>query len=305
MRVLLIGATGLLGKVLLEEWDGDTLTGVGSRDVDIRNPSQLSSLFERCRPEWTVLAAAYTDVDGCEKDPKRAHEVNCTAAMSVARAARDARSKLFFVSTDYVFDGSKGAPYVPEDPVHAINVYGRSKAEAEKGIRGILPTSCILRTSWLFGAVGRCFPNTILDLARKQTALRVVADQIGHPTYNRDLARAIVKLVRKDAHGTVHASNEGDCSWCDFARELLRAAALPNVTVEAVRTEDVPRPAPRPKYSALSNASLERFGICMRPWRETLPDYFADRLRTSNTSQLIAPETAAARLLRAKSGEAQ
>jgi dTDP-4-dehydrorhamnose reductase len=305
MRVLVIGATGLLGKVLLEEWDGDTLTGVGSRDIDIRNPSQLSSLFERYRPEWTILAAAYTDVDGCEKDPRRAHEVNCAGAMNVARAALDARAKLLFVSTDYVFDGFKKTPYEPEDAVNPINAYGRSKAEAEKGIREILPTCCIVRTSWLFGAVGRCFPNTILELARKQTALRVVADQIGHPTYNRDLARTIVKLVRKDAHGIVHASNEGDCSWCDFARELLRAAALANVTLEAARTEDVPRPAPRPKYSALSNASLERFGICTRPWRETLADYFVDRARTSNAGQQIAPETAAAGPLRAKSGEAQ
>jgi dTDP-4-dehydrorhamnose reductase len=305
VRVLVIGATGLLGKVLLEEWDGDSLTGVGSRDVDIRNPSQLSLLFERCRPEWTVLTAAYTDVDGCEKDSKRAQEVNFTGAMNVARAARDARAKLLFVSTDYVFDGSKKTLYEPEDSVNPLNVYGRSKADAEKGIREILPACCIVRTSWLFGAVGRCFPNTILDLARKQSGLRVVADQIGHPTYNRDLARTIVKLVGKDAQGIVHASNEGDCSWCDFAREILRAAALANVTVEAVRTEDVPRPAPRPKYSALSNASLERFGIRMRPWRETLADYFADRLRTSNASQQIAPETAAAGPLRAKSGEAQ
>jgi dTDP-4-dehydrorhamnose reductase len=305
VRVLVIGATGLLGKVLLEEWHGDTLTGVGSRDVDIRNPSHLSSLFKQCRPQWTVLAAAYTDVDGCERDPKRAHEVNCTGAMNVARAACDARSKLLFLSTDYVFDGSKKAPYETEDAVNPINVYGRSKAEAETGVRGIFPTCCILRTSWLFGALGKCFPNTILELAQKQGVLRVVADQIGRPTYNRDLARTIVKLVREDAHGIIHASNEGDCSWCDFARELLRAAALTNVTVEAVRTEDLARPAPRPKYSALSNASLERFGIRMRPWRETLADYFGDCLRTSNASQPIAPETATAGPLQARSGEVQ
>src|SRR6266852_711092 len=294
MRVLVIGATGLLGRVLLQEWDENNLTGVGSRDVDVQDESQLRPLFERCHPEWTILAAAYTDVDGCEKDPERAHQVNCAGAMNVARAARDARSKLLFVSTDYVFDGAKSTPYDPEDAFCPINVYGRSKADAEKGILEILPSCCILRTSWLFGAVGRCFPNTILELARKQTALRVVADQVGRTTYNRDLARTIIKLVREDAHGIVHASNEGDCSWCDFARELLRAAALANVTLEAVRTEDVPRPAPRPKYSALSNASLERLGFHMRPWPQTLADYFADRLRTSNASQEIAPETTAA-----------
>ena len=211
MRVLVIGATGLLGKVLLEEWTvGDVLRGVGSRDVDIRDQSQLSPLFEQCRPEWTVLAAAYTDVDGCEKDQERAHQVNCAGALNVARAARDARSKLLFVSTDYVFDGSKHIPYETEDAVCPINVYGRSKTEAEKSIREILPSCCILRTSWLFGALGRCFPNTILELARSRKKLRVVADQIGSPTFNRDLARAIVKLVRADAKGIIHASNAGE-----------------------------------------------------------------------------------------------
>ncbi|HVS88629.1 MAG TPA: dTDP-4-dehydrorhamnose reductase [Candidatus Acidoferrum sp.] len=303
MRVLVIGVTGLLGKVLLEEWDGDTITGVGSREVDIRDHSQLSQLFGRCRPEWTILLAAYTDVDGCERDPKRAHEVNCGGAMNVARAARDARSKLLFVSTDYVFDGSKDTPYEPQDAVCPINAYGRSKAEAEKGIREILPSCCILRTSWLFGAVGRCFPNTILELARNQKKLRVVADQIGSPTFSRDLARAIVKLVQADARGTVHASNAGECSWCDFARELVRAAGFEDVSVEAVRTEDVPRPARRPSYSVLSNTSLERYAFHMRPWQETLGDYFADRLRASNVPQQAAPKTAAAGPLRAKSGE--
>jgi dTDP-4-dehydrorhamnose reductase len=305
MRVLVIGATGLLGKVLLEEWDGDTITGVGSRDVDIRDHLQLRQLFGRCRPEWTILLAAYTDVDGCERDPKRAHEVNCGGAVNVARSARDARSKLLFVSTDYVFDGSKIAPYEPQDAVCPINAYGRSKAEAEKAVREILPSCCILRTSWLFGAIGRCFPNTILELARSQKKLCVVADQIGSPTFNRDLARAIVKLVQADAHGTVHASNAGECSWCDFARELVRAAGFEDVVVEAVRTEDVPRPAPRPRYSVLSKASLERYGFHMRPWQETLGDYFADRLRTSNALHRAAPKTAAAGPLGAKSGEVQ
>ena len=305
MRVLLIGATGLLGRVLLQEWEEDNLTGVGSRDVDIEDESQLRPLFGQCQPEWTILAAAYTDVDGCEKDPERAHQVNCAGAVNVARVARDARSKLLFVSTDYVFDGAKSTPYEPEDAVCPINVYGRSKAEAEKGIREILPSCCILRASWLFGAVGRCFPNTILELARSQKKLRVVADQIGCPTFNRDLARVIIQLVRANARGTIHASNAGECTWCDLARELLRAGGFTEVAIEAVRTEDVLRPARRPRYSVLSTARLEHYGIRMRPWRETLGDYFADCLRTSGGQQEVAPETAATGPLRAKSGEAQ
>ena len=277
MRVLLIGAAGLLGKVLLEEWEGDAVTGVASRDADIRDESQVRQLFERTRPEWTVLAAAYADVDGCERDPQRAHDVNYIGALNVARAALDARSKLLFVSTDYVFDGSKGAPYEPGDPVCPVNVYGRSKADAEKGLREILPGCCILRTSWLFGASGKCFPNTILALAQNQKTLRVVADQFGRPTYNRDLARMIIQLVRAGASGILHAASEGACSWFDFAGAILLAAGLPDVAVEPVRTEDMPRPARRPRYSVLSTTNLESYGLRMRTWRDTLTDYFAGR----------------------------
>jgi dTDP-4-dehydrorhamnose reductase len=305
MRVLLIGATGLLGKVLQEEWEGDSVTGVGSRNADIRDESQVRRLFERTCPEWTVLAAAYADVDGCERDPQRAHDVNCSGAMNVARAARDARSRLLFLSTDYVFDGSKGAPYEPEDRVCPTNVYGRSKADAEKGLREILPDCCILRTSWLFGAAGKCFPNTILALAQDQKQLRVVADQIGRPTYNRDLARVIVQLVRAGARGVVHASNDGACSWFDFACAILRSAGLSDVAVEAMRTEDVPRPARRPRYSVLSTKNLEPYGLRMRHWQDTLADYFADRLKNSNVRQELVSNTAAGARLQAKSGEVQ
>ena len=303
MRVLLIGATGLLGKVLHEEWEGDAVTGVGSRDADIRDESQVRRLFERTRPEWTVLVAAYADVDGCERDPQRAYDVNCSGAMNVARAAHDGRSKLLFLSTDYVFDGSKGAPYEPEDPVCPINVYGRSKADAEKGLREILPECCILRTSWLFGAAGKCFPNTILALAQTQKKLRVVADQIGRPTFNRDLAQVIIQLVRANACGILHAANEGTCSWFDFACGVLHAAGLSDVAVEAVRTDDVPRPAPRPKYSVLSATSLEPYGLRMRHWQDTLPDYFADRLKTSNVRQELVSNAATAARLREKPRE--
>jgi dTDP-4-dehydrorhamnose reductase len=292
MRILIIGATGLLGRALLDDVKTkkheDQVTGVGSHDADIRDQRQVRQLFERCRPEWTVLAAAYTDVDGCEKDPERAHQVNCIGALNVANAARDAGSRLLFVSTDYVFDGQKGAAYEPNDVVCPINIYGRSKAEAEKGMLEILPGCCILRTSWLFGAIGRCFPNTILGLAETRKKLSVVADQIGRPTYNRDLARAILKLVHANAQGILHASNAGECTWYEFARELIHAAGIVDVVVEAIRTEDMPRPARRPKHSVLSTARLQRYGIDMRPWKETLTDYFAERNELRRSEGLSA-----------------
>jgi dTDP-4-dehydrorhamnose reductase len=285
MRVLVIGATGLLGKVLREQWEGDEVAGTGAQEADVRDPAQLERLFGRCRPEWTILAAAYTDVDGCERDPERAHQVNCVGAVNVAHAAREANSRLLFLSTDYVFDGTKNSPYETGDAVNPLNVYGRSKAEAEKRIRQVLPDSCIVRTSWLFGVQGRCFPNTILELARTRDHLDVVADQTGCPTLNRDLAGAIIKLVHANAQGTVHVTNRGTCSWFEFACEVLRIAGQGRTKVSRARTQDVPRPATRPAYSVLSGAGLEKFGVVMRPWPEALRDYYAERERRTERSK--------------------
>jgi len=278
MRVLIIGGTGLLGKALLQGWTGDEVIATGSRDADIRDETQVQNLVSRCRPDWTILAAAYTDVDGCEKNPVLAHAVNCGGAANVARVAREYGSRLMLISTDYVFDGAKSTPYEVNDPVSPINVYGKTKAAAEAAVRENLPDCCIVRTAWLFGVDGKCFPNTILALARERKELLVVADQRGSPTFNRDLARAIVELTRVNAEGTVHATNSGDCTWFEFAQALSQAANLAQIVVKPISTEELPRPAKRPKYSALSHASLWKYGISMRPWQRALKDYLDERL---------------------------
>ena len=288
MRVLVIGATGLLGKVLMEEWDSDSVTGVGLEHVDICDESQISMLFRETRPDWTVLAAAYTDVDGCESNRTRAFQVNCFAAVNVAQEVARSNSKLLFISTDYVFDGAKNSPYETDDPVSPISVYGQSKAEAERLVRNILPDCCLVRTAWLFGTTGRCFPNKILQLADTQSLLKVVQDQVGTPTFNRDLARAIVQLVRADASGIVHVTNTGPCSWYEFAREVLKVGGYTRVEVEAICTENMPRPARRPKYSVLSSASADQHHILMRPWREALRDYFVERQYSAASVPVLA-----------------
>ena len=277
MRVLIIGATGLLGRALLKEWDADEVVGVGSREADIRDQAQVRQLLERHWPDWTVLAAAYTDVDGCETNPERAYEVNCNGAVNVARECGEAGSRLLLLSSDYVFDGSKCVPYEVDDAISPLSVYGRTKANAEAAVRGILPDSCIVRTSWLFGAQGRCFPNTILKLAEEKRKLSVVEDQRGCPTFNRDLARGIAKLTRLGATGTVHLTNIDDCSWYELALALVETTGLADVVVQPIRTQDLLRPAPRPKYSALSPTSARRFGIAMRSWRETIQEYLDER----------------------------
>jgi dTDP-4-dehydrorhamnose reductase len=287
MRVLVIGASGLLGSVLVKNdlWSGDEITGVSSRDADIRDSAQVDRLFADLRPECTVLAAAYTDVDGCERNPERAHDVNCLGALHVAQAAKQAGSSLLFLSTDYVFDGRKGQAYEPQDSVCPLNVYGHSKAQAEEGIRRILPEVCILRTSGLFGASGTCFPGKILELAGKMNDLSVVDDQIVSPAFNRDLAQIIVRLVRGRAQGIVHATNAGQCSWYEFAREIVRMAGFSSVSVTPVSTQEFPRPARRPVYSVLSRASLGTYGIEPRTWREALKVYFLERENPARDKQ--------------------
>jgi dTDP-4-dehydrorhamnose reductase len=192
--------------------------------------------------------------------------------------ARETNSRLTFISTDYVFDGSKSTPYEVDDPVNPISVYGRSKADGEIAVRKIIPNCCIVRISWLFGAERKCFPDAILALAQDHKELQVVADQRGCPTFNRDAAQAIIRLIHADAQGTIHATNAGVCSRFEFAQEILRAAGLASVVMKPATSDEQRRPAPRPKYSALSDTSLKNYGISMRPWQEALRDYLAERV---------------------------
>jgi dTDP-4-dehydrorhamnose reductase len=276
MRVMVIGGTGLLGNALSREWTEDEVVGFGSKDVDIRSDRLVEGAIRQHRPEWVVLAAAYTDVDGCETNPDLAFDVNTRGAIGVAKAAANSGARLLFLSTDYVFDGRKTTPYETDDPVSPQCVYGESKARAEVGIREILPRCGIVRTSWVFGVGGKCFPDTILKLGEKRDELDVVTDQQGCPTYTVDLARAIIQLCRKNASGTVHATNRNACSWFDFATEIIRESGL--VTrVRPTTSDKFVRPAKRPAYSVLSNASLRHFGVTMPTWQDALKRYLAER----------------------------
>jgi dTDP-4-dehydrorhamnose reductase len=202
--------------------------------------------------------------------------VNRDGAVNVAKAAKSFGANLFFLSSDYVFDGKKAAPYETDDPRNPQSVYGRTKAEAEVRLLEILPDCCIARTSWLFGVDGKCFPDTILKLATTRPVLDVVDDQRGSPTYSVDLARAIIRLCRANASGIVHATNAGNCSWFEFAREIVAQAGL-TTEVRPVSTAQMPRPAPRPAYSVLSPASLRGYGMEMPDWNDALLRYLQER----------------------------
>lgn len=280
MRILIFGATGLLGKDLLKEWSSlrgdDEVIGLGSGDADIRDASQVSRAVAAARPEWIILSAAYTDVDGCETHRDLAFAVNRDGAINVAKAAKAQGSRLLFVSTDYVFDGKGTAPYETNHPRAPLGVYGQSKAQAEEALLKTLPEVCIARTSWLFGVNGKCFPDTILKLAATRKEIDVVADQRGCPTYSVDLARAIVQLCHANAQGIVHVTNRGDCSWFEFAQEILKQAGSETIVRPTTSAKFV-RPAPRPAYSVLSPKSRQAYGIETPPWRDAVERYLDER----------------------------
>jgi dTDP-4-dehydrorhamnose reductase len=262
----------------MKEWRGDAVTGLSSRDADLRDADRVQQLVRETHPDWIVLAAAYTDVDGCEGNPELAFSVNRDGTMNVAAAAKQTGARLLFLSSDYVFDGKKTTPYEVDDTRNPQSVYGRTKAEAEIKLLALAPDCCIVRTSWLFGAGGKCFPDTILKLAATRPALDVVNDQRGSPTYTVDLARALIQLCRKNAGGIVHATNAGDCTWFDLAQDIVLGAELPTI-VWPLSSQQMARPAPRPAYSVLSPASLHRLGIEMPAWRDALRRYLEYRLR--------------------------
>lgn len=276
MKVAVIGGTGLLGQGMAAQWREDELVLAGSRDIDVRDRRQVEDFLARHQPHWVVLAAAYSDVDGCERQPDKAEQVNHVGAVHVAEVCRDRRIRLLFISTDYVFEGAKQSPYETDDPVSPLSVYGLSKAEAERDVRRILPGSCIARVSWLFGAEKKCFANTLLSWAETGQPVRAVADQRGIPNYTHDSARALAALVRAGAEGTVHVTNPGEASWYEFACELTRVGGL-DLEIEPVKMADLNRAAQRPHYSAMSDASLRVYGIRLRHWRDALPDYLARR----------------------------
>jgi dTDP-4-dehydrorhamnose reductase len=281
MKAMIFGASGLLGQALMREWKGDEVIGLTSRDFDIRDTDKVRRVIENTRPEWIVLAAAYTDVDGCESNQELAFSVNRDGAVNVARAAKAASAKLLFLSSDYVFDGKKNSPYEVDEQRNPQSIYGRSKAEAEERLLELLPQCCIVRTAWLYGAGGKCFPDTILKLAANRPMLDVVDDQRGCPTYSIDLARAIIQLCRKNARGILHATNSGSCTWFEFAREIVRGAKLPT-EVRPTTTQQMARPAPRPAYSVLSAKSLQAYGIAMPAWQDALARYLQERISESD-----------------------
>jgi len=278
MRTLVFGAGGQLGRDLVAAFQGGgEVCGVPHDQVDIANEEQLHRAVEAFPPDLILNAAAYTNVDGAEDDLERAFMANEAGARMVAEIAAYRKIPVVYFSTDYVFGNAKDTPYEPSDPVSPLGVYARTKTAGEAATRKANPQHYIVRTAWLYGAGGNNFVEKILRAAATQPKLRVVNDEIGSPTYTRDLAEATYYLVRSRAYGTFHIVNHGQCSRFELAQEILKIAEIPR-EIEACSSAEFPTKAPRPRYSVLSNAAYEKAtGFAMRGWREALLDYMQRR----------------------------
>src|SRR2546425_7062028 len=263
MRILVTGANGQLGQELQRALSGEDLILADQPDYELTDP-MLGEKIAAQRPDLVIHAAASTDVDGCERNPGMAFQVNAIGTRYVAEGAAKASAKLLYLSTDHVFDGRKTMAYTERDPVNPLNVYGRSKlAGEEEALKGCRRT-LVLRTSWLYGVHGKNFVKTILSLAATQPEVRVVDDQRGSPTYARHLAQVIAGLIRSDVTGVIHAGGEGECSWYEFAKAILQEAGLA-CRVVPISTAESGRLAVRPRYSVLSITRLHQYGLSLVP----------------------------------------
>ena len=276
-RILVLGAKGMLGRDLMpllrSSLKGDVL-GWDIEEINIENETSTVSAIEHLKPGVIINAAAYTDVDGCESRREKAFAVNAEGMRHVALGAQRCGATVVYLSTDYVFGGGKGAPYVEEDAPGPLNVYGASKLKGEEYVQQLTKDFLIVRTQWLYGRHGKNFVDTVLRLAREKKVLTIVDDQVGSPTYTVDLAKALSELVRQERRGIFNVVNKGSCSWFQFAKEIVRRSGMEDVEVLPISSKELNRPAVRPAYSVLSTEKLAReTGITLRPWQEAVVAY--------------------------------
>ena len=277
MRILITGAGGQLGLALQRTLTGHTLTPVDLPAVDVTDRASLAAIFAAATPELVIHCAAYTDVDGCARNPELAHRVNAFGTQNVALACRAAGAALVHISTNEVFAGDEPGGYEEWLPPAPRNPYGRSKAAAEAHVRALLSRAYIVRTAWLYAPGGRNFIHAILRRARETGEVRVVTDEVGNPTYAADLAEAIARLIETGQYGIYHFVNSGACSRWAFANEILRQAGVAAHNVP-ILSSAYPRASTPPPFAALHNRAGAALGITLRPWAEALADYLRAEL---------------------------
>jgi len=277
-RILITGAQGQLGLALRSVLPAETLILKDLPEFDVTAPSCEEQIVQ-ARPHVILHAAAYTNVDGAEREPDQARAVNVAGTAAVARAAQRVGGRLIYISTDYVFDGAKEAPYTEADLTNPLNMYGRSKREGEAAAAEHCEDCLVVRTAWLYGHGGKNFVKTIIQLASERAMLEVVADQRGCPTFADDLAHALSDLIPSRLTGICHVTNSGSSTWYEFAETIVRLVGGVSV-VRPISTAQSQRPAKRPPYSVLGYG---RLGLVRKPlpdWRDAL-DRFTRQMRSS------------------------
>lgn len=274
MKIMVTGANGMLGQDLvpISEKENFEVIPTDLHNLDITDEDAVKQFINEAKPDFIIHAAAYTDVDGAESNQEKAFLINENGTENLAKHSASSDIPILYISTDYVFDGTKNEPYLPSDKTNPINVYGLSKLKGEEDLQKHCTKFYIARTSWLYGHHGKNFVETMINLAQKNPELKVVSDQIGCPTWTVELSNAIVKIIKGNTpYGIYHTCGSGYTSWHGFASEIMRLMNL-NVKVTPVNTEYFPRPAKRPLYSVMDNN-----GICPE-WKQSLKQYI--NLRT-------------------------
>jgi dTDP-4-dehydrorhamnose reductase len=275
MKILVTGYTGQLGYDVVREGlnYGFEMVGVGSKDLEITNEHAVMKFVQEIQPDAIIHCAAYTAVDRAEDDKENCWNVNVEGTKNLAAAAKEVNAKFMYISTDYVFNGEGEYPFVEKDEPSPIGYYGITKWEGEKVVQSLLKEWFIVRISWVFGLNGNNFVKTMLRLAETRNVLNVVGDQVGSPTNTFDLSRLLLDMIQTDQYGIYHATNEGFCSWSDFAKEIFRLADK-NVQVHSISTEEYPTRAVRPKNSRMSKQKLMDKGFKPLPrWENSLAEF--------------------------------
>ena len=279
MRWLVTGAHGQLGSDVLRRLAGEQVTGLGRDELDITDLRAVDRMISELRPDVVVNAAAYTAVDAAESDEPAAHAVNAAGPAALASALSRRGGRLLHVSTDYVFDGTSSSPYAVDDPTAPRSAYGRTKLAGEQAVRELLPgTGYVVRTAWVYGAVGANFVKTMVRLEGERDTVSVVDDQRGSPTWSADLARGLVELAHSSAPaGTYHCTNSGDTTWFGLTRAIFGELGADPQRVLPTTTDAFPRPAPRPAYSVLSGQAWLAAGLTPLPdWADALHRAFVE-----------------------------
>lgn len=273
MRILITGSTGQLGRELIPALEEEELFPLTHKDIDIRDPKLMQAIVE-LKPDTIIHTAAYTDVDGCERDQELAFQVNSLGTRHVILGAEKVEAKLVYISTDYVFDGEKRVPYVESDDTCPINVYGHSKLMGEDLVRACSVPWIIVRTAWVYGRGRKNFITNVLEWAENLPVLKLVGDKTGSPTCAKDLALAIRHLIGVNASGIYHAACQGACTWFEYGEQILGILRIEKEVVP-ITFDELNRPAKRPAYSALSSDGLKQSGFEMRDWRAALEDFLS------------------------------